>query len=158
MLLFETSPIEDEDGAKKKKPTRKKKKAEEAPPASVERTYAETATPYMLSIESLPCQRCGCPVDLIQVLHGSGRWQVQCGWCVSHIWDIDPIPGLIEKDEEDERPDEFVLREGAFSGKTFDEVLEDPDGEEYIRALATASPRESVRAAASAWLDWRFPA
>lgn len=156
MLLFETSPIEDEDGPKKKKA--KKKKAEEPVPVPVGRTYAETATPFMLSIESLPCQRCGCPVDLIQVLHGSGRWQVQCGWCVSHIWDIDPIPGLIEQDEEDEKPDEFVLREGTFTGKTFDQVLDDPDGEEYIRALAATSPRESVRAAATAWLEWRFPA
>jgi hypothetical protein len=159
MLLFETSPIEDEDGPKKKKGARKKKQEEPPPPAAVERRYEEKATPYILSIESLDCQRCGCPVDLIKVNHANGMWIVQCGWCVSHIWEIEPIPGLLEKDEQDERPDEFVLRDGPYAGMTFDQVLEQEDGEEYIRMVARMPKmRQSVRDAASAWLAWRFPA
>lgn len=154
MLLFDKSPI---DGEEQKKKRTRKKKAAEAPPPVIERSYPDTVSPYMLSIESLPCPRCGCPVDLIQVLPDSGNWQVQCGWCISHIWQIDPIPGLIEKEEEDDRPDEFTIREGKYCGKTFDQILsEDPDGEEVIRAMAESSPRETVRCAAAAWLEWRF--
>jgi hypothetical protein len=48
-------------------------------------------------------------------------------------------------------PKPFVIREGRFAGKTFDEVS--AMGEEwYINDLASLAKNEKVKAAARAWL------
>jgi hypothetical protein len=70
-----------------------------------------------------------------------------CGWWCMIRWMIDPIPGLLAE----RGPKPFVIREGRFAGKTFDEVS--AMGEEwYINDLASLAKNEKVKAAARGWL------
>lgn len=152
-MLFDTSPIEDEDG-KKKKPSRKKKaKADEAAFASVEHHAEYEFRPYIIPLVRITsCDRCKSPVvDLAEItkVDGVQRWRVVCGWSCGNMWTIDPVDGLL--DDADKSAKQFVLREGRFAGKTFDEVW-NSGNEWYVRDLAKMAKRSVVASAASEWL------
>jgi hypothetical protein len=146
-LLFETSPLEG-DGQSKRKGGRKKRQEEpvyQAPPSEP----AEAPVGFLLSLPDVCCRQCGAPADLAEVLivDGKKKWRVMCGWWCMIPWTIDPIPGLLAESG----PKPFVIREGRFAGKTFDEVS--AMGEEwYINDLASLAKNEKVKAAARAWL------
>lgn len=148
-LLFDISPIQDEDG-KKKKPTRKKKRAEEPTFPSELRDYSDGwVAGFMMSIPS-PCERCGIPItDLVEVrrIRGETKWIVTCGWICMHTWTIDPIPGLIM-----EHKDEFVLPEGRYAGQTLDQVW-NSGHEAYVRELPRLSKNPETARAVSEWLQ-----
>lgn len=108
----------------------------------------------MLSIEGhCQCETCGLGVvDLVEITKRDGepKWLVMCGWWCLTTWLIDPIPGLL--DEADEKRDQsFVLREGRFAGKTFDEVW-DSGNEWYVEDAVKSARRDAVAIAAAEWL------
>jgi hypothetical protein len=146
-LLFETSPLEGGDQVRKKG-GRKQQPQEpvyQAPPPEP----VEAPVGFLLSIDDVCCPQCGAPADLVEVLLVDGRkkWRVMCGWWCMIRWTIDPIPGLLAE----RGPKPFVIREGRFAGKTFDEVS--AMGEEwYINDLVSLAKNEKVKAAARDWL------
>ena len=145
--LFDKSQIVDDAPNTKRKAARRKE--EPAAPAAV--SVFDDPTGYLLSIDSVTCDRCGSPVDLIDFRKDSGkvRWLVTCGWWCGHSWTIDPIQGLL--DEEDEKQDEFVITFGRITG-TFREIKESGNGW-YIDLLSKMSDRTTVKTAALDWLE-----
>ena len=153
MLPFDTSPIQDEDG-KRKKPSSRRKAADDQRPRPLEpQEYGDT-TGFMLSIEGHACcEQCGLDIiDLVEIvkINGVTQWRVMCGWWCMTTWLIPPIPGLL--DEADKSAKKFVLREGRFAGKTFDEVW-DSGNEWYVRDLVKMAKRTVVAEAAAEWLS-----
>ena len=152
-LLFDISPIEDED-SKKKKPSKRKNSDDEVSLAPSQTDYMSGYSPgYMLSLDSVPCETCGAPADLVEIkkIDGKTQWIVMCGWWCMHRWHIDPIPGLIETEEAEEKPEEFVLRDGMFAGKTFSEIR-DLGRMDYLKSLPKLARRSAVAEAAADWL------
>jgi hypothetical protein len=152
-ILFDTSPIEDEDGKKKKK-ARKKSAPEPQPVFRREPAVEEQPAGYLASIEGhYTCDRCGLTtLDLIDIrkTDSGTKWLVMCGWWCLHSWLVDPIPGLLDK--EDRKHDVFRMRGGRYDGKSFDEI--DASGARwYIESLVTVSKRTAVSEAAKKWLD-----
>ena len=145
-LLFETSPLEGDGQVRKKGGRKPQEPAYQAAPPS---EPVEAPVGFLLSLNDVPCPQCGAPADLVEVLLVGGRkqWRVMCGWWCMIRWMIDPIPGLLAE----RGPKPFVIREGRFAGKTFDEVS--AMGEEwYINDLASLAKNEKVKAAALGWL------
>jgi hypothetical protein len=142
-LLFDKSPLEGDGQAKKKGGRRKQAETKAISP--VEELPPDDRVGFLLSLADVPCPQCGAPADLDEVLivDGKKKWRVMCGWWCMIPWTIDPIPGLLAEDG----PKPFVIREGRFAGKTFDEV--EPW---YVEELARLSKNAKVKAAASAWL------
>jgi hypothetical protein len=151
-LLFDIAPIEDEDGKKKK--SARKRQAEEPTAPKAWEPPPEPPVGFMLSIEGhVSCEKCGLQViDLVEVvkIDGKPQWRVMCGWWCMTTWLIDPIPGLL--DEADKSAKKFVLREGRFAGKTFDEVW-GSGNEWYVRDLVKMAKRSVVAEAAAEWLS-----
>jgi hypothetical protein len=151
-LLFEIAPTQDEDGKKKK--ASRKKQAEEHPQPKAWEPPPSPPVGFMLSIEGhVSCETCGLQVvDLVEVLKidGEPKWKVMCGWWCMTTWLINPIPGLL--DEADKSARQFVLREGRFAGKTFDEVW-NSGNEWYVRDLVKMAKRTVVAEAAAEWLS-----
>ena len=151
--LFDTSPVEDNDGKKKKKKGKKKQPEPQHVTTYRREPDVELAQPgYLASIDGhYTCDRCGLTtLDLIDV-RGS-KWLVMCGWWCLHSWLVDPIPGLLDKEDRKQAPDAFVMRDGLFSGKTFDEI-DAAGGRAYIESLPIVSKRQAVKDAAKNWLD-----
>jgi hypothetical protein len=152
-FLFDTSPIEDEDGKKKKKQTRKKAVPE--PVIHREPAVEEQPAGYLASIDGhYACDRCGLTtLDLIDIrkTDSGTKWLVMCGWWCLHSWLVDPIPGLLDK-EDRKQSDVFRMRGGRFDGKSFDEIAA-AGGRWYIESLVTVSKRTAVSDAAKKWLD-----
>lgn len=153
-LLFEVSPIEDEDSKKKKPAKRKKAEDEDVGPKPEQIDHWAFYQPgFLAPIDGqAPCERCGMTLtDLMEVrrIDGTTKWIVICGWGCMARWEIDPIPGIL--DQADREAKQFVLREGRFSGKTFDQVWAD-GGEWYIRDLVKMAKRSTVSRAAAEWL------
>jgi len=152
-MLFDTSPIEDEDNRKKK--AKKKKPKPEEPSFVAASPQAEYEfQPYVMPLVRVTtCDRCKSPVvDLAEIIKIDGlpKWRVVCGWSCGNMWAIDPVPGLL--DDADKTAKKFVLREGRFAGKTFDEVWASGN-EWYVRDLARLASRSVVARAASEWLS-----
>lgn len=144
-LLFDISPIEDED-SKKKKPS-KRKKNEEPVVRSGPVDYKEGYVPGYIASLDVPCDRCGTSVtDLAEVR--KNEWLVVCGWGCSRQWAIDPIPGVLDSQKEAR---EFILRDGRFKGKTLSEVWAAGD-EWYVRGLAKTGGKTMSARAAKDWL------
>jgi hypothetical protein len=150
-LLFDKSPQEGEGQSKKKGGRRKSHQSEPQTFVSSDDDRREPPLGFLLSLDAAPCPTCGAPADLADVLTINGRrqWRVQCGWWCLHSWLINPIPGLLH--EPDKKRREFVLREGRFAGKTFDEVW-NSGNEWYIHELASLSKSDRLTKAASEWL------
>jgi hypothetical protein len=151
--LFETSPIEDEDGKKKKKSRRKEEPVVQArAPVVVEELQPLTV---LASVNGhYACDRCGLTVlDLLDIrkTEGGTKWLVSCGWWCLHSWLVDPIPGLLDK-EDRKQVDVFRMRGGRYDGKSFDEINA-IGGRWYIESLVTVSKRTAVSDAAKKWLD-----
>lgn len=153
--LFDTSPIEDEDGKKKKKSSRRKVEpvVQTHAPVVVEEVKPITV---LASIEGhYACDRCGLTVlDLIDIrkTESGTKWLVSCGWWCLHSWLVDPIPGLLDKEDRKQAADVFRMRGGRYDGKSFDEI--DASGARwYIESLVTVSKRTAVSDAAKKWLD-----
>jgi len=156
-LLFDTSPIEDEEGKKKKK-ARKKADPEPQPVFRREPAVEEQPAGYLASIEGhYSCDRCGLTtLDLIDIrkTESGTKWLVMCGWWCLHSWLVDPIPGLLDKEDRKQAADVFRMRGGRFDGKSFDEIAA-AGGRWYIESLVTVSKRTAVSDAAKKWLDSR---
>ena len=108
----------------------------------------------MLSLDSVPCDQCGAPSDLVSVIrdrNGKESWIVMCGWWCHHSWRIDPIEGLLDKADTESK--QFVMRGGLHAGRTFDEIAARPDGLFYIKSLAVLADRQAVTLAAREWLS-----
>lgn len=150
-LLFEVAPIQDEDG--KKKQPKKRSKSDDHSPARAWEPPPSPPMGFMLSIDGhVSCPTCGLTVvDLVEVVKIGGvqQWRVMCGWWCMTTWLIPPIPGLL--DEADKSAKKFVLREGRFAGKTFDEVW-NSGNEWYVRDLVKMAKRTVVAEAAAEWL------
>jgi hypothetical protein len=150
-FLFDIAPVEDNDGKKKKKA---RKKAVPEPVFHRETVVEEQPAGYLASIEGhYSCDRCGLTVlDLIDIrkTDSGTKWLVTCGWWCLHSWLVDPIPGLLDK--EDRKQDVFRMRGGRFDGKSFDEIAA-ADARWYIESLVTVSKRTAVSDAAKKWLD-----
>ena len=150
--LFDTSPIEDEDGKKRKKARPKAEPAPEPQHAPVRSVF----TPYtvLASIEGhYACDRCGLTtLDLLDIRKADSgtKWLVSCGWWRLHSWLVDPIPGLL--DAADKKADVFRMRGGRYDGKSFDEIAAE-GAKWYIETLVTVSKRTAVSDAAKNWLD-----
>jgi len=153
MQLFDTSPIEDENGKKAKKSRRQKQVADQ--PASQTRpAYVEPVASYLASIDGhCVCQRCGMTVvDLVDARQTDQgpKWLVQCGWWCLLLFLIDPIPGLLDEEDKKQK-DVFRVRGGRFDGKTLAEI--DASGNRwYIEALASESKRAVVKQEAKIYL------
>jgi hypothetical protein len=148
-FLFDVSPTEDQ--ATRRRAKAKRPEAAAPRPAPVQDAVIDESEGFLASLEQVPCQECGAPADLAQVLliNGKKKWRVQCGWWCLHSWLIDPIPGVL--DPKPEKKKEFVMREGRFAGKTFAQAW-DEGGEWHIRALAELSPSKRLAAAAAEFL------
>ena len=147
-LLFEKAPLE---GQGQKKKRAKKQSAAVTRREAEPEPQREVSVGVLASLDEVCCPQCGAPADLVEVLivDGSKRWRVMCGWWCMVAWVIDAIPGLLEEPKKAERP--FVVREGRFAGKTFDEI--DAAGERwYIDDVAELSNDKRAKAAAIAWL------
>lgn len=148
--LFDKSQVAG-DVPKKKRPSARRKE-EPAPQAAV--SVFDEPSGYLLSIDSVACDQCGSPVDLIDFRKEGGKtlWLVTCGWWCGHSWVIEPIHGLLDKQDE-KKQDEFVVTFGRVTG-TFNEIEESGNGW-YIHLLAKMSSRPVVAKAASEWLASR---
>lgn len=154
--LFDTSPIEDEDGKKKKASRRKKPDPPPAAPRRFEPAVDEMPAGYLASVEGhYACDRCGLTVlDLIDIrkTDSGTKWLVTCGWWCLHSWLVDPIPGLLDREDRKQAADVFRMRGGRYDGKSFDEI--DRQGARwYIESLVEVSKRTAVSEAAKKWLD-----
>jgi hypothetical protein len=147
-LLFGIAPDKDQDGKKKKKSAKRKKVDESFLPA--EPVLYEFEPFAATVVDKIPCPRCGSTVtDLGQVVRINGKtvWNMVCGWDCGLLWTANPVEGVLE--EQDEK--KFVLREGRFVGKTFDEIAA-AGYRRYIENLPSTTKRQSVAQAARDWL------
>ncbi len=150
-LLFDVSPIQDEDG-KKKKPSKRKKADEpefDRPPPT---DYMNGYSPgFLMSIDSVPCDKCGAPVDLVEIRKSS--WLVMCGWWCMHQWEIDPIPELLKPVSDSPASDnDFVLKFGVHAGKSLRELW-DSGHQAYVRMLPKIAKQASVAKAVEDFLE-----
>lgn len=151
-MLFDTSPEEVEQAGKKKP---RKRAADPAPavPAVVRAEPRQEDAKYLASIDGhVTCDECGIGVvDLVceRWIDGQRRWLVQCGWSCLTSWLIDPIPGILDQEDQRQRSQakEFVVRDGRFAGMTFSQMERG-----HVRALAEKG-RTYVAAAAKEWLE-----
>lgn len=143
-MLFETSPIEDED-SKKKRPSKRRKEPPRQRTEPVD--YSDGYVPGYIASLDVPCERCGSTVtDLAEI--GKGEWTVVCGWGCGRQWVIAPIPDVLDSRTTNK---EFVLRDGEFKGKTFDEVWDSGNGH-YIRGLVSSGHKRQSAKEAAKWL------
>jgi hypothetical protein len=75
-----------------------------------------------------------------------GEWLIQCAFCNTAQW-VPVVKGHLEPKE-----DEFVFRDGRFSGLSIDEAVASPRGVEYVIWAAKEHKRPAVKAACETWL------
>jgi hypothetical protein len=64
---------------------------------------------------------------------------------------VDPVPGLLDAEDRKQK-DVFLMRDGRFAGKSFEEI--DAEGcRWYIESLVAVSKRSAVQEAAKKYLD-----
>lgn len=149
-LLFDVSPIQDEDG-KKKKVSKRKRPDGEVRGCVAPTDYTTGYSPgFLMSIDSVPCDKCGAPVDLVEIRKSS--WLVMCGWWCMHTWEIDPIPELLKPVPDSRAYDtEFVLKFGLHAGKSLRELW-DSGHQAYVRMLPKIAKQASVTKAVEDFL------
>lgn len=152
-MLFDTSPIEDEDGKKKKRGKRKPEAVPQGVPAAP--TVDNAPTSYLASIDGhYTCDRCGMTIlDLVDTrkTDQGNKWLVQCGWGCLLLMLVDPVPGLLDAEDRKQK-DVFRMRGGRFDGKSFAEI-DAEGGRWYIESLVSVSKRSAVQEAARKYLD-----
>jgi hypothetical protein len=150
-LLFDVSPIEEEGGKKKKKTARPKAE----PATHIALIVEEPSANYLASIDGhYACERCGTTVlDLVDTRKTDlgQKWLVQCGWYCGLLMLVDPVPGLLDK-EDRKQADVFRMRGGRFDGKSLAEI-DAEGGRWYIELLVSGSKRSAVQEAAKKYLD-----
>lgn len=152
-MLFDISPIEDEDGKKKKKSRRVKAEDTTAVHAETPVEFVPLKTIAVID-GHYECGTCGLTIlELIDIrkTESGTKWIVCCGYWCGHSWPVDPIPGLLDEEDRKQR-DVFRMRDGRFAGKSFDEINRD-GARWYIESLVTVSKRTAVSEAAKNWLD-----
>lgn len=136
-MLFDVSPIHDEDGKKKKGGKAKKPKAqpqERSADDYLARLRSAESSFLMRSLECVSCDNCGAPADLEEVFEFEGikTWRVRCGWWCLHSWLIEEIPGVLPE----RKRGSYRLHGGRFAGMTLEDVW--GAGERwYIESLAS---------------------
>lgn len=152
-LLFDVAPLEDA----KKKPSKRRKAVAEAQPHVATKSVEETPFyGYLASIEGhYQCDQCGLSVlDLVETRKVDGRtmWLVTCGWWCLHSWLVEPIPGLLDKaDEERKSKGDFTVRGGRFDGQTFEQISQ--DGNRWYIEQLVKGKRSFLATAAAEWLS-----
>jgi len=149
--LFDTSPIEDEDG-KKKRPSRRKAAAPEPQPQAA--TEPDDALATLLAKPAVTlgrldgvveCHRCGAATH--DIIEDYGReWMIECCFC-GLKQDVPSIKGHLKP-----RGKAFVMSDGRFAGKTLDEIVADPRGMDYITWASKEHKRQTVREACAKYL------
>lgn len=152
-MLFDTSP--DEAGKKKARKRSVAFRDTTPKPVTVPAERRHEDARFLASIDGhVTCGECGIGiVDLVEVRHVNGqeRWLVQCGWSCLTSWLVDPVPGVLDREDEKQATSpEFVVRGGRFDGMTFKQ-MDDAGHRNHIRALVEKG-RTHVAAAAAEWL------
>lgn len=152
--LFETSPEEVEQAGKKKARPRKATAVGPVPVVDQSPRDYPTEARFIASLD-VPCPYCGIEkTDLVEErwVDGNRRWLVQCGWWCLTSWLIDPIPGVLDREDEKQQASgaAFKVKGGRFDGMTFDEIAESGH-RNHIVGLAEKG-REYLAAAAKEWL------
>jgi hypothetical protein len=147
--LFDTSPIEDDDG-KKKRPSKRKAGEPAAPePAPIDDALAAILARPAVILGRLDghveCHRCSAACrDIVE--EAGDEWLIECAFCGLKEWSPAIEGHLKPKDGG------FVFRDGRFAGKTIEEAAADPRGADYIAWAASEHKRPSVREACQKFL------
>jgi hypothetical protein len=97
--------------------------------------------------EGHECADSTCRGTAHDILHEEhGEWLIQCAFCNTAQW-VPVVKGHLEPKE-----DEFVFRDGRFSGLSIDEAVALPRGVEYVIWAAKEHKRPAVKAACETWL------
>jgi len=88
--------------------------------------------------------------DILYEAHGD--WLIQCCFCNTAQW-VPVIAGHLKPKDE-----EFIFRDGRFSGMSIEEAVEQPRGREYVEWAAASHKRPAVQAACKTWLARFAPA
>jgi|688.fasta_scaffold1660620_1 hypothetical protein len=97
--------------------------------------------------EGHECADSTCRGTAHDILHEEhGEWLIQCCFCNTAQW-VPVVKGHLEPKE-----DEFVFRDGRFSGLSIDEAVALPRGLEYVVWAAKEHKRPAVKAACETWL------
>lgn len=141
-MLFDTSPIRDDDNAKRKHQRRHSTTAEppEEPAPAPEPAYL---TKPLGATSDAVCASCGGSYWEIFDTHRR-EWFCQCVYCGMREWRAE-VPGHLR-----ESP---TLREGRFAGLTLDQVAGQEYGVAYIEACAKSHSSAEIQKACQVWLD-----
>lgn len=155
-MLFDTSPDETEQSGKKKARPRKVTAPRPSPIEDHATPVIRPSEARFLASLDVPCPYCGIEAtDLVEERWSDKerKWLVQCGWQCLASWLIDPIPGILDKEDakQTESGKAFVVKGGRFDGKTFDEIAA-AGHRNHIVGLAEKG-REYLAAAAKEWLS-----
>lgn len=153
-MLFDTSP--DEVEGRKKSRKRPSQRPQAGPTTQAPDLELPSEARYLASIDGH--YQCDCGMTLLDLaeerwVNGKKQWLVQCGWWCGMSWLVDPVPGILDKEDAKQRVSgkAFVVKGGRFDGKTFDEI--DAMGcRNHIVGLAEKG-REYLAAAAREWLS-----
>lgn len=121
--------------------------------STVEATADCGHAPYIAPLHGhVKCPACGNDMlDIDDVRQDAMRkkWRVECSWGCGMGFLIDPIPGVLDGQEDDE----FRLRgvRPDFEGLTLQEAF--AKSPEYVRALAKVSKRGAIRKKAAEFLQ-----
>jgi len=97
--------------------------------------------------EGHECADSTCRGTAHDIIHEeSGEWLIQCAFCNTAQW-VPVVKGHLAPKE-----DEFVFRDGRFSGLSIDEAVALPRGVEYVIWAAKEHKRPAVKAACETWL------
>jgi len=97
--------------------------------------------------EGHDCADSTCRGTAHDILHEEhGEWLIQCAFCNTAQW-VPVVKGHLAPKE-----DEFVFRDGRFSGLSIDEAVALPRGLEYVAWAAKEHKRPAVKAACETWL------
>ena len=150
-LLFDVSPDE---------PTRKRSRAQKAAAHPIESEKPKKDPIYIGGIAPRPilpigmidhtydCADAACGTQLHDILHeDGGEWYLSCVFCGTGQW-VKAIKGHLKPKDQ-----EFVLRDGRFSGLTLPEVERQPRGLDYLKWAVDSHPRPAVRDMCKRHLD-----
>lgn len=138
-MLFDKSPVQDEDGKKQKKESKRPQSGGQDLSSShyLSRLFAAENDFLVRSLDCVSCDKCGAPADLEYVfeIQGIKTWQVRCGWLCLHSWCIEEIPGVLNSGPKTQAGS-FRMHSGRFAGKTLAEIW-DAGQAWYVEGIAS---------------------
>jgi hypothetical protein len=152
-LLFDTSPDDSApEDTKKKKPRKRAVAAAVVVVAEAEPQCGsewQSLGPPLGKLDGhYQCLDESCGADALDIIDEDGRmWLLECCFCGTRFWGR-VVAGVLDKSDDKA----FRLRGGRFNGLTFDEVIREPRGDEYISWAAAEHPKSVVKEAAKTWL------